>query len=352
MAIVADASGEHTGAGLTVVKSGPTLDDLVREVETDGFHVWSSDDIYVKPLPPIQWAVEGIAPIGTVGMIAAYGSSLKSWAASDLLDASATGRPWMGMFPVLRPGPAFLVDFESGDYEVRRRLRGIARANGSGTPEVRFVTMPDHYLTKRSFFEKLQRLAIGFRTIVIDTLSAGSPGVDQNDSKFADSLNSLKKVAVRTGAVILVLHHNRKSAKEGESDEREGVRGSGAVFNALDWCISLKRQGKAVQAKQIKARGAQEVEPFTIVVEDLPDGFLVAARSAPKKSSDKTASERDEVIRFVLDHPGITKDTLASSSEKGGMGKWRNGALRIVRELVEAGLLVERLGKLYVEEPQ
>lgn len=246
----------------------PDAEPEPAEEPTTGWHIWTADEIYA-PLPPIDWIVEGIIPKGSVGLIVAYGSSLKSWAELDLIDAIPTGRKWLGRFPC-KPGAALMIDFEAGSYEVRRRLQRIARGGGLERNDgVRFISFPPSFLNDEAFFVELLKLAADYVVITIDTLSAGSPGVDENDARFAVPLYKLKKVAEATGCAFVVLHHTRKS-KDGE-DDRETTRGTSAIFNALDFELKLfrsKDNEESFVCKQTKARGSKKVEPFVITVVD------------------------------------------------------------------------------------
>jgi 5S rRNA maturation endonuclease (ribonuclease M5) len=324
----------------------PTPALSAQPASTAGWDVWTPDRIYA-PLPLIEWAIDGIAPKGSLGMFAAYGASLKSWLALDLLDAMAVGRPWLGRFPC-RTGPTFLVDFEAGDYETRRRLQAIARGRpdmnvdtDTGAPDVSFVTMPDVNLTDPRLIERLEPIAAKAALIVMDTLAAGSPGLDQNDPRFAESLYRLKALANRSGCVILVIHHNRKSSKPGRDgsaeDERELIRGSSAIFNALDWCLGLTRKNAEKSAGEflcavLKARNGKAVSPFTVRVEDVgPNACRVVTNDSPAESTklteDEKAADKDikahkgrvrdaaRLVAIIMQKPGIGKKALYASAE-------------------------------------
>jgi hypothetical protein len=68
------------------------------------------------------------------------------------------------------------------------------------------------------------------RLVVIDSLSAANPGVDQNDPRFAEPLAAAAKIAEETGCSFLVLHHEKK----GNGPSNEVVRGTTAIFAACD----------------------------------------------------------------------------------------------------------------------
>ena len=300
----------------------------------DAWEIWTPERIY-EPLPPIQWLVEGLIPRGTLGMIAAYGSGIKTWAEIDLLDAIARGRKWLGLFPCAQ-GHAFLIDYENGAYEVRRRLQALARKEpgkpASPAEGISFVTMPPTSMHDVTLIERLEPIAEGANLIAVDTLAAGSPGVDENDARFAAPLNRLKGLAERSGAAIVVLHHTRKSGGRGSprgggDDERETTRGTSAIFNALDWEIKLSRSREdetLSTVKQTKSRFSRGVRPFAVRVEDigeraeagqeavrvcgewLEEGALDADASAKRAAEERQLEKLSETILALLKKsPGL-----------------------------------------------
>jgi hypothetical protein len=248
-------------------------------VKANGVHdiaqewkIWTPDEIYAD-LAPVDWLVGGVIARGQVGILAAYGSSLKSWAELDLLDALSEGRPWLGRFDC-KPCRALVIDYEAGSRELRRRLKRIARAHGRARAErVSFVSMPPHFITDPAWMERVERLAEDYGLIAIDTLPAASPNEDENDTRFAAPLNLLKPIAERTGCVFKALHHTRKS-REGD-DDRETTRGTGALYNACDFELKLfrvKGEDGLFKCKHTKSRCGKEVAPFGVRVLDDDDG--------------------------------------------------------------------------------
>lgn len=332
MALPYDKAGSDAGPGLAIVQN--------PYESTEGWQVWHPDDIHAE-LPAIEWIVQGLAPRGSLGMLSAYGASLKSWLALDLCDAVTNAREFLGRFPVSRTGDAFYVDFEAGDYELRRRIQAI-RSVGGGTRagSMRMVTMPSLYLHARPFLQRIEIIARHNVVVVVDTLSAGSPGVDQNDAKFAEPLVKLKSIAARTGCCIVVLHHNRKTTPGRDDDPREVVRGTSAVYNALDWGLGIFRDksGKFL-ARQIKSRNGKEVEDFYVqVVDDAPGHSRVSATDA-----DTVDDCNADLVATLLDHVGKLEsaedwDSLSSRNALcKSFGHRKTIVLALLGELVTGG---------------
>lgn len=312
---------------------------------------WTPEEIYAD-LPPIDWLIEGVMPRGTVGVLAAYGSSLKSWAALDLLDSIACGKPWLDRFKVARKGRAYLVDFESGSYEVRRRLQYIARGRRMMDPVegLGFVSFPPDFITTPAFIAEVTALADLYDVIIIDTLAAGSPGTDENDTRFAGPLNLLKGISEKskTRCTFLVLHHTRKQ-REGGEDDREGTRGTSAIFNALDWELKLfkfKNDG-SFTCRQTKARQGKKVDPFVVeILEPFPDTIIVRAKSVTEaEAADDPKVEfsdlKKEILALIAAEPGI--DSASSVGER--VKKRKSSVLTAIREMVRDGDLLQPGGE-------
>ena len=241
-----------------------------------------------KPLDPPDYVLEPVFVRGSLGLVVAYGASLKTWIVLDGGLSVATGEAWLLRFAT-KQGRALLVDFESGEYELRRRLHKLARGRGWPVPVdgLSFVSMPQYSLVDDAFFDALRTLAEGHAFIGIDSLAAGSGGVDENDARFATSLNRLKAIASDSGCVIVVLHHSRKGNGE-DGDEREMVRGSSAIFNACDVVLQLRRfnDSGAFVLKQTKARGGKSIEPLVVRVEDTEEGGAVVSGTDLESAAD------------------------------------------------------------------
>jgi hypothetical protein len=210
---------------------------------------------------------------GCLALLVALGESLKSWMASDGILSVGTGSEWLGRFKC-EQGRALFIDYEAGDYEVRRRLQRLAVGRGFATPVqgIALLSMPPWPITSDEFFAHFETLATEYALIVIDSLAGGSGGGDENDSRFAGALYRLKSVAAATGCVVLVIHHARKSSpNSNDHDPREMVRGSSAIFNSVDVVLYLRRhgEGQSFLVTQAKARGTKRIEPFVVSIEDV-----------------------------------------------------------------------------------
>jgi hypothetical protein len=299
-------------------------------------------------LPEQPFAVDGLMIKGALAMIVAYGESLKSWMALDAVLAMATGARWLGRFQCEK-GPALFIDYEAGDYEVRRRIQRIAAARELAAPvqDIALVSFPDWLITSDEFFARVEKFAERYALIVVDSLTGAAGKGDENEAGYAAALYRLKSIASRTSCLIVVLHHSRKAnAAGGDVDPREMVRGSSAIFNAVDVCLYLRRHGESdgFLCVQTKARGGKKVDPFVLRVDDESPAATSVLASEPEDEQDDTTATSDaftavrgKVVRLLAhDH-----DCRSASEICRRVKGTRKTALEAVKELEERGVITK-----------
>ncbi len=256
------------------------------------------------PLPPLEFQIAGLICKGDVVMFVAQGNSLKTWLAFSIALAISTGRPWLDRFVSLR-GRVAIVDYESGDYEVRRRLKmlggkdanGVLRSSYSGKD----LSDPETWVT-------LSKLHLDL--LIIDSYHAGSPGIEENDAGSDLPLQHAGTFAEKTGCTVIIIHHSRKGSG---GDRRESVRGSTAIFAACDRIFEFddleKGDGGIVRAtlRSIKDGAGKRPEDFRVELDDLGLRFVEGAK--PEVEGDN----RQIIIEQLTKHPaGLPKADLVA----------------------------------------
>jgi hypothetical protein len=190
-------------------------------------------DNWDEPLPPVKWLVEGLIPQGTVGAFVAHGSSLKTWTMLSIASAVAKGKAWLDKYPVSQ-GKVVILDYESGRYELRRRVLLLEKGKVVGLGAWSY---PSQRIDDVNFWIELGNEE-GVVLVCVDSLAEGSsPGVDENSKDAAFPLQLAAKFTEATGASVLFVHHSKK---DDSGDARKVVRGSTAIYAALDWCFAFE----------------------------------------------------------------------------------------------------------------
>jgi hypothetical protein len=193
----------------------------------------------------------------------------------------------------------------------------------------------------------------GRDVMLVDSLRAASPGVDENSSDMRAGLDMLGAISEETGCRAEVIHHARKP-REGDGDSRYSVRGSSAIFDACDAVhVFSAERDEPVLVETVKARSHGELpESMCLEIEDVEvsgiarAGLRVSVRGVEvlreqrtKKETDKRAARAREDARTVKQALGAHPDGLGTRQLREATGL--SGA-RFAAAMVELGAEVTR----------
>lgn len=293
-------------------------------------------------LPPIAYQVDGVIARGEVVMFVAHGNSLKTWLGLSMSHAIATGRPWLGKYVTTR-GRAAIIDFESGRYEILRRMKLLG---------VRDAEVEDRLL--RSSFSPAQLVdpetwiglaGHGLEFILVDSFNAAAPDLDENDARAALMLQHAGRFAEATGCTVVFVHHSRKGSG---GDRREAVRGSTALFAACDRIFEFadleKREGGVVLSTMQSVKDGAGRAPADVRVE-LSDQGLRWVETKPEEQA-KPKTNRELAIGLLKANPaGVPQQDLVNIMT----GK-RESRFTLLSQLKLEGLVVDfkSEGKVFV----
>ncbi len=304
----------------------------------NGFTVCTSEALFA-PIPEPTYVITDVMREASLLYWAAYGSSSKTWQGLDAAVSVALGQPWLHRFPTVK-GRTAIVDYESGEYELRRRLQLIARARGAeAVDDIEAAIMPGLYMGTPAFLAAMERLADGRSLVVLDSLRAAALE-DENDSRIRKGLDDLRKVAEKTRCAFGVLVHAKKTSSSVVSiDDREILRGSSAIYDAADVVLAsfYQEADQSFNVRQCKARQGRAAAPFRVRLEDVPGGVLVKGEDMPKEADVEEKAKQDirmAIHGFVSANPRCTRGEI-ENAVKGYRGETKRAALdAMVRECV------------------
>lgn len=220
-----------------------------------------------QPLPKIRWLVRGLAiGPGRPTILGGYGGVGKTFAAQELALIVASGRGLLwNCYAVQGKGRVLHIDHEQGQWITDWRYQRLAWSLGLDIGELgdrlEVVHYPDLYLTNPDAEAVLLELCAGRELVLIDSLRAICPGVDENDSKMGAYLYLLARVSERTGCVFVVVHHEGKSNPESPRSGIERLRGSSAIAAGAGSVLSFVKDNSApglVRIEHTRANLGQE----------------------------------------------------------------------------------------------
>ena len=298
--------------------------------------------------PPV---IDGLIREGETCNLISYSKSGKSWLGYGMLLSVVTGEKWLGRFDTSR-GRTLLVDNELHRSTLANRIPMVA-----DRCKYAFDSYEDnlHIWPLRGNLKTLDKLEAEFhdvepgkyKLIVFDAMYRFAiDGISENDnSAMAQFYNQLDRIADRTKAAIVLIHHTAKG-EQGHKRVTDVGAGAGAQSRAAD-CHLILREHEDADTVVLDAavRSFEPVKPMTLKW-DFP--VWLPSESDPEKL--KTQPTRGERRQAAKDRNGM--DAIAQALEEGPatLRKLR-GTTGIGKDRLErlAGLLVQA-GKLTTTE--
>jgi RecA-family ATPase len=210
------------------------------------------------PPPPLDFVLPGLVA-GTVGSLVAPGATGKSWLALQLAALVAAGADTLG-FGETKTGRVLVLAAEDPAEVLWQRVHTLATGLSPGQVEelkdglflVPCAGRAGDLLDGGETAERLSVAGAGCRLIVIDTLSRWHTGEENERRDAALVMRQLERVAGKTGAAVVFLHHTSKAAAlAGQGGEQQASRGSSVFVDEARWVAFLQTATEA----EAKAHG-------------------------------------------------------------------------------------------------
>lgn len=319
------------------------------QFDSDGWDLSGPSEV-AEEIAPIKYLMRHFQLAeGRPNVLAGYAGSAKTFLAIELALACASGKTCWGGLRLSVSGPVVHLDYEMGRKLLFRRYQRVAfgmgidlnnirgeaspkglreaiergfqsiatkevrKAEVSGAsinPDMAHLANQDHHsnadLLKVTSFPKLYlhspgaeqafiKLCTGKALLIIDSFRAATAGsgVDENNSEMRVYFDMLSKVSDRTGCVIIVLHHERKSGKDSDSDDIpiiQRLRGSSGLADAVGATVHIATNSKGIRVEQGKVSAGRAGKSFTLQLKDVGE----AARDGEDTEGLQLALAEDE----------------------------------------------------------
>ncbi len=203
---------------------------------------------------PPEYLVDEVITERSVMAIYGPSGSLKSFAAIDLGMAVAHGLPWQGRD--VKQGAVVYVTGE-GTSQIGHRLDAWDIANGTEGFDAPFHLIPlgvpiSDPTWVSNLIADIEEAGIAPVMIWLDTLARTFGQGDENSQKDMNAyVAGVDRLRDTFGAVIGIVHHTGK-------DSDKGLRGSSALYAAMDTVIRTDRKGMTVTLKNQQPHGKQK----------------------------------------------------------------------------------------------
>lgn len=299
------------------------VDSVFRTEENNAkFHVLTLSDFMVKHgASEVSWMVRDWMPAATIGFLVSPPAGYKTWLTYDLAASVASGRPFLGKFPVDQSGPVLLIQQEDFAGDIASR-NGVVIMNRIGTEPADFdddvekfdiaipptnKQVPLYFHTERQIrFEnrnvmrKLHDFIVehGIKLCILDPLYSAAETDDYMAKAIRQALQ-LKDTRDQTGCSFMLVHHTRKSA---EDWDRQNTWGSQFVnaFSETNWHVRrVLNQAKVVLKRHFKSAGVQPFVELTFDINTQRSHYAVSSREVDEEEANAASSS--DLTKDVLD---------------------------------------------------
>lgn len=252
-----------------------------------------------------EWLVKGVLPKAGLAFIYGQPGSGKTFWALDILLHISRGLEWNGHRT--HKGRCLYIAAE-GAQGARKRLRAYRQYYGDavdfdGLQVIADAPRLNNEVDRKALWQAIKPCG-ELDVIVVDTLAAVTPGIDENSGRdYGPVLKYCSELHKRTGALVLFVHHCGK-------DETKGARGWSGLRGAADCEIQIARYGDERVAAVTKLKDGADTDVefgFSLQTVELghdKDGDAITScvvRHAPPGSKPQKRKEASGALaRLVL----------------------------------------------------
>lgn len=278
----------------------------------------------------MDWIVRGVLPRAELAVIYGESGSGKSFIALDLCAAISRGLDWRNRRT--RRGRVVYVCAE-GAGGFKARLKAYAHANAVELAELPAVIADAPNLLEPKDAAAVTKAIVEWATlggpvdvVVIDTLSATTPGGNENSGEdMGLVLSHCKFLHRKTGALVVLIHHSGK-------DATRGARGWSGLRAAADAEIEVVRNGDYRAASITKMKDGTDGGQFAFKLKVIELGL---------------DAEGEAESSCIIEHVEETPQSPSSKRQKPG-GVTEQAVFELIRTMAPSGTMaVEDLYEAY-----
>lgn len=264
---------------------------------------WAAEAL--QDVPPMEWLVENLFPAQGVGLLFGDPGAKKTWSCLHLAVSVAMGADWLGRS--VKQGPALILDEESGDHRLRRRLAQVMRGlNAPVDLPLAFVSLAGLKPGSAVDLVVLDGILAEVRPALV-ALDALADVLDGNENAAEDVMplmQGLRWLAEEHHCFILLIHHANKTTG--------AYRGSSAILGAVDVAVEVtSRPGSPnVDFAVTKSRDADRCQfAATATWLDWPEEVFTLEEAAAAPKQPHYSRSEEYVLTYLAEHgPSLLTD--------------------------------------------
>lgn len=295
----------------------------------------------------VSTLIPGVLVAGGIGVMAAEPKVGKTWLSQALAVSVATERPLLCQYRVETSGRVLQIITEGSYANLRARLSSLSKGHGVSIDDVLdrcdFLWRTGIQLDDQQSIDRLAAIAGDYALIIVDVLRDAWSGDENKSTDVGRLLHNLHALTDR-GPTVLVLHHLSKP-QDGAS-KRPGVRirGSSALYGALDSGVYLEPLPESRVKVTLESRDERPAAGFTFALpaESIDGSQSVTLDWHAAAASDAPDAQLEGMVKnLVKTSPGCSRTSIT-----GRISRAKSSTLEAIRRLLEIGELVEREGSV------
>ncbi len=228
------------------------------------FHPIAAPELLAAPPEEVDWIMDEYLSVGGLTLLVGKPKEGKTTLSYELAVKVALGLPFLGRNT--QKSAVLILALEEHAREVRMRLRNLG-ATELENIYVHVGPLEPTATVINSIKTFAQDHAV--RLILLDTLSAFWRIENENDAaEMTRVVKPLLQLARESGACLLLIHHARKS----DGQYGDEIRGSGALFAAVDVALIMKRHSVQTQ-RLLQAQSRYPETPSELIIELREHGY-------------------------------------------------------------------------------
>jgi len=212
--------------------------------------------------------IHGFLHKGSTGIFGGGSKTNKTYCLMDMAISVAAGVPWWGI--ETSKGRVLYLDYELQEPFFADRAKAICKAKNLGFDvfdEIDVLAFRGHAADLSQQIESILR-SIGNRQyalIIVDPIYKALGNRDENSAGDVNSLmNEVDKLAVRSGAAVVIGHHFSKGNQAGK-DSKDRISGSGVFARSADSILILTaHEKKSAYIVESTLRNFIPLDPFCL----------------------------------------------------------------------------------------
>ena len=266
-----------------------------------------TEDIWASPIRKPKPLIPGLVNQGELVMLSGLWDSYKSTLAMEMATAVASGRNFLGAWPVARQCPALIIQKEIHPGFFDERVMMATEGLGSIPLAVSYGGTGGGFNFDPGYKAVLQQVIEehGFGLIVFDPLTNFWPTEQWFDENKADKVAMVLRPLLnlrRTGCTFMLVHHDTKE-QLGMSNQ---ARGSSVLLNDPDVRIRIMRS--AGGGASVVFRNRNQKQPPTLHV--VWEGGRLMSRAKVEEDIQDMYYGEGKSMRDIAKEVGVSPATI------------------------------------------